>query len=220
MSLSSSAACGAALRARLVPHFSTDPGAPLAAWARWSSWVWLGLLTLLPLSAAASPPAQWNFLLARVMQHSGAARAAAINLAINQFDHWDAPPGSLPWQTPQELVARGAGSCQDFALAKFWLLRRSGVRADLVRLAFGRIVIGTRTQLHLVVLLWTDRGEPWVLDNLVSGIHRVSARPELQIDYTFDEQRFYAPDGRLPIDEQPLRGWRVIRERMGTSSSL
>ncbi len=73
------------------------------------------------------------------MQHSGSSRAAIINLAINQLDYLAAPAGSARWQTPKELVARGAGSCQDFALAKFWLLRSSGVRPERVRLALGQV---------------------------------------------------------------------------------
>lgn len=192
------------------------PAPPLFGVRWWLTRALLGLLALLPTGVTASSHPQWDFLLTRVMQHSGSARAAVINLAINQFDSLDVVPGSTLWQTPKELVARGIGSCQDFALAKFWLLRRSGFSADSVRLAFGKISIGGQTQQHLVVLLWTDRGEPWVLDNLVNGMHRSSARPELQIHYTFDEQQFYAPDGQQPIAEQPLRGWRGILQRVGS----
>ena len=188
------AAC-AALPRTLNSSFSELPTPPLSTLAWWFKRALLALLALLPAWVAASSHPQWDFLLTRVMQHSGSARAAAINLAINQFDYLDAAPGSTRWQTPRELVAHGMGSCQDFALAKFWLLRGSGFRSDLVRLAFGRIAIGGQTQLHLVVLLWTDRGEPWVLDNLVNGMHRASARPELQIDYTFDERSSTAPMG-------------------------
>lgn len=209
-------ACGGALLRRAVLRSSLPLpfAAPLVRMCAWLLTTLLGLLALVP--AWANPPSnpQWDFLLGRVMQHSGASRAAMINLAINQFEYQATPPGSARWQTPKEFVDRGAGSCQDFALAKFWLLRQSGVQPEQVRLALGRVHVGEQVQWHLVVLLWSDRGGPWVLDNLVPGMHRLAARQDLLIDFTFDETGFFDRDGRHPIAEQPLRGWRGTWQRV------
>lgn len=169
-------------------------------------------------AAIAAPPAaraepQWNYLVGRVLQHPAAARAELINLAINQFDHADSS-GATVWQSPQELVARGAGDCKDFALAKFWLLRHTGTARERVRLAYGEARVGDSARLHLVVLLWVDEGSPLVLDNLLPGMHRLNHRADLQIRFSFDELAFYDQIGSQRIRDQPLRGWRGLWARI------
>lgn len=156
---------------------------------------------------------RWNELLRRVMQQAPARRAEVINLAINQFDHADAT-GPVVWQSPQQLVQRGAGDCKDFALAKFWLLRHSGSPREQVRMAYGDVQIGAATRRHLVVLLWTDGDSPLVLDNLLPGAHRLADRRDLRILFSFDETGFYESTGPNRIADQPLTGWQGLWERI------
>ena len=163
--------------------------------------------------AAPGDDPRWTELLTRVMQQAPARRAEVINLAINQFDHAEAP-GAVVWQLPQQLVQRGAGDCKDFALAKFWLLRHSGSPRERVRMAYGDVRIGDTWQRHLVVLLWADGDSPLVLDNLVPGAHRLADRHDLQIRFSFDETGFYDAIGPRRIPDQPLRGWQGLWERI------
>ena len=164
-------------------------------------------------STAAEHDPRWNDLLQRVMQQAPARRAEVINLAINQFDHAEAP-GPVVWQSPQQLVQRGAGDCKDFALAKYWLLRHSGSPRERVRMAYGDVQIGTAWRRHLVVLLWTDGGSPLVLDNLLPGAHRLADRQDLRILFSFDEAGFYEATGANRIADQPLKGWQGLWERI------
>lgn len=167
-----------------------------------------------PLAAQADP--QWNFLMSRVMQHPAASRAEVINLAINQFEHAEGT-GATVWQSPQQLVARGAGDCKDFALAKFWLLRHTGTARDRVRMAYGDAQVGGVSRRHLVVLWWADGGSPLVLDNLLPGLHRLSARTDLRIHFSFDELAFYEETGTRRIRDQPLKGWDGLWERLSVA---
>lgn len=164
-------------------------------------------------SAATENDPRWNDLLQRVMQQAPARRAEVINLAINQFDHAEAA-GPVVWQSPQQLVQRGAGDCKDFALAKYWLLRHSGSPRERVRMAYGDVRIGTDWRRHLVVLLWTDGGSPLVLDNLLPGAHRLADRQDLRIRFSFDETAFYEATGPDRIADQPLKGWQGLWERI------
>jgi predicted transglutaminase-like cysteine proteinase len=163
--------------------------------------------------AATDGELRWNDLLRRVLMHQPAQRAELINVAINQFDHAESP-GPVVWQSPQQLVQRGAGDCKDFALAKFWLLRHSGSPRERVRMAYGDVWLGQAWRRHLVVLLWTDGGSPLVLDNLLPGAHRLADRQDLQIRFSFDETGFYDHIGQRRIPDQPLKGWQGLWERI------
>lgn len=163
--------------------------------------------------ASNDDDARWADLLRRVMLQQPAQRAELINLAINQFDHAEAP-GPVVWQSPQQLVRRGAGDCKDFALAKFWLLRHSGSPRERVRMAYGDVQIGKDWRRHLVVLLWTDGDSPLVLDNLLPGAHRLTARQDLRILFSFDETGFYDATGPNRIPDQPLKGWQGLWDRI------
>jgi hypothetical protein len=155
----------------------------------------------------------WARVFERVMQYPASQRPQLINHVVNDFDYH--PSGDpARWLTPDELAQRGAGDCRDLALAKFWLLRQAGTPPERVRIAYTRWDDAGVGRYHLVVLLWTDAGEPWVLDNLVAGMHRLSQRPDLQVFFSFDERRFFERAGQRQIGEQPLQGWRGLWDRL------
>lgn len=168
--------------------------------------------------AGAADEPRWSFLIERVMQRPGPARAEVINHAINQFEHEEVP-GSTAWQTPQQLVQRGIGDCKDFALAKFWLLRHAGAAPESVRLAYGDVLLDGAWRLHLVVLLWSDGEGPWVLDNLVHGLFRLADRYDLRIAFSFDDNGFYDGIGQRRIRDQPLKGWAGLWTRLPSPGS-
>lgn len=180
----------------------------------WLAAALLGLLAWLPVPAVATPEAAaWGRFVEHVLRQPPLRRAESINLGVNQLEQAD---GRLPtaWQTPAELFARGMGDCKDFALAKFWLLRRTGVPREQVRLAYGDWQSPDERRPHLVVLLWVDGGSPLVLDNLVPGLHRLANRHDLTLRFSFDDAAFYEGSGPQRIRDQPLRGWRELRTRL------
>ena len=93
-------------------------------------------------------------------------------------------PGADYWQTPQETFRRGAGDCEDFALAWWWTARQWGVGRELrdvvgeARLGWLLDDVGERS--HMVCLLGTfaEGGDPWVLDCLADVPHRLSERAD------------------------------------------
>ena len=155
----------------------------------------------------------WVRVFERVMQYPAPQRPQLINHVVNDFDYH---PSTDParWLTPDELAQRGAGDCRDLALAKFWLLRHAGTPRERVRIAYTRWDDAGVGRYHLVVLLWTDAADPWVLDNLLPGMHRLSQRRDLQVYFSFDERQFFAQAGPRAIAEQPLQGWRGLWERL------
>jgi len=89
--------------------------------------------------------------------------AAHVNRVVNSYAYIpDAGGGNQVWKTPQVFFARGGGSCQDFAIAKFLWLEHLGVPQGALRLA---IVYDKRSgEPHAVTLVYDDSAI-LVLDN-------------------------------------------------------
>lgn len=123
------------------------------------------------------------------------AKLEAANAAINRYRYvsaetnWD---DSLYWETPFELLRKG-GQCQDFAIAKYLLLREANVLPDedLQFVAVYGINLGG----HAVLIANID-GQAWVLDSN-------PAHPKVVPDTTIKDY--------FPLDAVSLRGvWTFI----------
>lgn len=104
------------------------------------------------------------------------------------------------WATPLETLARGAGDCEDFAIAKYFSLLALGIPAEQMRLIYVKARIGgpasTVQQAHMVLAYYaTPDAEPQVLDNLITDIRPASRRPDLQPVFSFNSNGIYAGAG-------------------------
>lgn len=67
------------------------------------------------------------------------------------------------WATPTEMALKGAGDCEDFAIAKYWMLRGLGIADDQLQMV---VLQDTRRRLfHAVLVVHTASGA-YVLDNV------------------------------------------------------
>ncbi len=93
-----------------------------------------------------------------------AAKVAAVNEYVNKITYIEDKDNygqNDYWATPEEFFARG-GDCEDFAIAKYALLKKLGITEDRMRLA---IVQDTVKNIpHAVLIVYTDDGA-MVLDN-------------------------------------------------------
>lgn len=184
-----------------APTLRTPLGRLLAALLAWAA--------LLFVSAAQAAPL--DHLKQSLRPHALPEQMRLVNLAINELEHVPTPAA---WQTPAELLQRGAGDCKDLAYAKYWILQRVAQGHRGMRLGYGQIHLEGRWQLHLVLLVWTDEGEPWVLDNVVQDIRRLGARPDLALKFSFDEARYYTGTSRQALTGTRVKGWDALRDRM------
>ncbi|MBQ1783448.1 MAG: transglutaminase-like cysteine peptidase [Gammaproteobacteria bacterium] len=101
------------------------------------------------------------------------------------------------WATPFELMAAGAGDCEDFAIAKYFALRSLGIDDDHLRLMYVRARTGNLNQAHMVLAYYPlADAEPLVLDNLVPEILPASARSDLQPVYSFNGRGLWQAKAR------------------------
>jgi predicted transglutaminase-like cysteine proteinase len=101
------------------------------------------------------------------------------------------------WATPLETLARGAGDCEDFAIAKYFSLLMLGVPVEQLRLIYVKARIGGPSsqiqQAHMVLAYYaTPNDEPMVLDNLITEIRPASRRQDLQPIFSFNSENVFA----------------------------
>lgn len=168
------------------------------------------------LFGSAAQAAPLDHLKQLLRPHALPEQMRLVNLAINELEHVPTPAA---WQTPAELLQRGAGDCKDLAYAKYWILKRVAQGPQRMRLGYGQIHLEGRWQLHLVLLVWTDEGDPWVLDNVVQDIRRLGQRPELALKFSFDEARYYTGTGHQTMTGVRVKGWDTLQDRMGTAAT-
>lgn len=96
------------------------------------------------------------------------------------------------WATPMESLGRGAGDCEDFAIAKYFSLKAMGVASDKLRLIYVQARTGSSTVPHMVLAYYAQPGaEPVVLDNLINEIRPASRRPDLAPVFSFNSDGVY-----------------------------
>lgn len=99
------------------------------------------------------------------------AQLKTINAAVNQALTYGSDRSvwgtSDYWATPVEIVARGRGDCEDYAILKYWMLRDAGFAAEQLQLV---VLRDTRRDVYHAVLTVHLAGTRYVLDNLAGNV--------------------------------------------------
>jgi predicted transglutaminase-like cysteine proteinase len=168
--------------------------------------------------AARSRLETWKRYAAR---HRGSAFAVEdllldVNRTLNKIRfvddlvHWGEADY---WATPAESVASDGGDCEDFAIAKYFLLKELGI--PIVRLRMTYVKATKLNQAHMVLAYYPrPDAEPLVLDNLEDAVRPASQRTDLIPVYSFnDEQVWIETRGRSGSPTQ-IRNWNSLMERL------
>jgi predicted transglutaminase-like cysteine proteinase len=143
----------------------------------------------------------WKDFVASGAGNTDMERLKTVNAFINKtitFGDDSVIWGQLDyWATPLETLAKGAGDCEDFVIAKYYTLQLVGVPAEKLRLIYVHARTGvssaTLTQAHMVLAYYgTPDDEPLVLDNLVGEVRLASRRPDLSPVFSFNAQGIFA----------------------------
>lgn len=124
--------------------------------------------------------------------------------------HWREPDY---WATPAESVGSNGADCEDFSIAKYFLLRELGVPVGRLRMTYVKAV--KLNQAHMVLAYYPrPDAEPLVLDNLEDAVRPASQRPDLIPVYSFnDEEVWIEARGRSGSPRQ-IRNWTLLLERL------
>jgi predicted transglutaminase-like cysteine proteinase len=153
----------------------------------------------------------------------------SINVAVNHrivfaddLSNWGRPDY---WATPDELFARGAGDCEDYAIAKYFGLLAAGLPAKQLRLVYTQALaggIGNAWRAHVVVAYLPAAGvdgDERILDNLLDEIRPLSRRPDLRVLLSFDTDGIWAglERGAPAREARRIKPWAQVLERMAAS---
>lgn len=168
---------------------------------------------------------EWGEFLAAIKGLSEAAKVRRVNDFFNrnvEFAEDERLWGQADyWASPLETLAKGAGDCEDFAIAKYATLRVLGVADARLRLIYVRARLddppGDTSQAHMVLGYYADpAGEPLVLDNLVSDLRPASRRSDLSPIFSFNADGLWTPRSASPASSSTARlsRWRDVLARM------
>ncbi len=135
---------------------------------------------------------------------------------VDDAAHWGAADY---WATPAETVASNGGDCEDYSIAKYFLLKELGVPVSRLRLTYVNAVkLG---QAHMVLAYYPrPDSEPLVLDNLDPAVRPASQRADLVPVYSFnDEEVWVEARGRAGSPRQ-IRNWSAVVERLEQEARL
>jgi predicted transglutaminase-like cysteine proteinase len=95
------------------------------------------------------------------------------------------------WATPMETIGRGAGDCEDFAIAKYFTLLLLSIPDDKLRLIYVQAKTGgaasSISQAHMVLAFYPEpNAEPLILDNLIGDLRPASRRTDLLPVFSFN----------------------------------
>lgn len=125
------------------------------------------------------------------------------------------------WATPVEMLVKGRGDCEDFAIAKYFSLQALGVPESKMRITYVQAAGHGPTNLAHMVLTYypTPAAVPLVLDNLIPEIRPASQRPDLTPVYGFNGQGLWLARDRTSGNAAPRKNnisyWDKLMSRRG-----
>ncbi len=124
------------------------------------------------------------------------------------------------WATPIETLIKGAGDCEDFAIAKYFSLKQLGVPVSKMRITYVEARIGgpnsSISQAHMVLAYYpTPDAEPLILDNLLTEIRPASRRSDLKPVFSFNSEGiFQAGSNTSQGSASRLSRWNDLIQKM------
>jgi predicted transglutaminase-like cysteine proteinase len=117
------------------------------------------------------------------------------------------------WASPLEMLEKGRGDCEDYAIAKYFSLLAMGVPVARLRLVYVRAQVGAGTQAHMVLAYYAEpNAEPLILDNLITTVRPASRRPDLVPVFSFNSDGLWQGVGAQSAGDPQARlsRWRDV----------
>jgi predicted transglutaminase-like cysteine proteinase len=173
-----------------------------------------------PMGAGQGRIDAWQNLLTAQKQGSEAEQLKRVNLFFNHqlryvedIDLWREVDY---WATPIQSLIKGQGDCEDYAIAKYFSLRRMGVPAEKLRITYVKALRQNRA--HMVLTYYSSpNAMPLVLDSLMDAIKPASERTDLLPVYSFNGEGLWltgAGGNKKVGDTKRLSRWQDLLKKM------
>lgn len=173
-----------------------------------------------PLGAGRQRIDAWQELLSTQRQIGELEQLKVVNLFFNRqmkyaedIDLWHEVDY---WATPIQSLLKGAGDCEDYAIAKYFSLRHLGIPADKLRITYVKALRQNRA--HMVLTYYASpEAMPLVLDSLMDPILPASQRTDLLPVYAFNGEGLWltgAAGNKKVGDTKRLSRWQDVLKKM------
>ncbi len=130
------------------------------------------------------------------------------------------------WATPEELLIKGRGDCEDIAIAKYVSLRALGMVEATLRLAYVmQRSPGTADAVRAHIVLthdpsgeWRRPSGRWVLDNMTSTVVHSAMREDLQEVLLFNRTNIIVSQTGQRFESREFLRWARFLERLDATS--
>ena len=130
---------------------------------------------------------------------------------VDDLSHWKVADY---WATPAETYGSAGGDCEDFSIAKYYLLKELGVPIQRLRITYVR-AMKLQGQAHMVLAYYaTPDAEPLILDNLEPRVLPASQRADLEPVYSFNDDEMQIVQGGKRTKPSQIRTWLALQERL------
>jgi predicted transglutaminase-like cysteine proteinase len=125
------------------------------------------------------------------------------------------------WATPFEFMGTGAGDCEDYAIAKYYTLRKLGVPEKKLRITYVKYLKKRSKfeQAHMVLTYYHKQNStPVVLDNINKKLKLASKRKDLKPIYSFNAQGLWKAKNKgkssQRVGKNNLKSWKNLVSRI------
>ena len=125
------------------------------------------------------------------------------------------------WATPFEFMGSGAGDCEDYSIAKYFTLRKLGVKDEKLRIMYVKLQRKrTKYEESHMVLTYYDKptSTPIVLDNVNKKLQLASKRDDLKPVYSFNAGGLWRAQNKgkseKKVGANNLKSWTDLMNRI------
>ena len=173
-------------------------------------------------SRAESRVILWDKMLDKYKDESILKKLKGVNDFFNKIPYRTDPKHWKKrdyWATPFEFLGSGAGDCEDYAIAKYFSLRKLGVPEEKLRISY---VIykrnGTKYEEAHMVLSYIHKANatPIILDNINKKLILASKRKDLRPIYSFNASGLWKAQtkGSVKVGSNNLKSWQNLVSRI------
>ncbi len=125
------------------------------------------------------------------------------------------------WATPFEFMGTGAGDCEDYAIAKYYTLRKLGIPESKLRITYVKYLKKRSKfeQAHMVLTYYHKQNStPVVLDNINKRLKLASKRKDLKPIYSFNAKGLWKAKNKgqssQRVGKNNLKSWKNLVSRI------
>ena len=169
--------------------------------------------------------ADWHTLMSEKKYAPEMEKLESVNTFFNKLrfvddiDHWGKEDY---WATPQEMLMSNGGDCEDYVVAKYFVLRALGVGDQHLYLTYVKAVSENRA--HMVLSYFAQSAStPLILDNYNPRILPADQRRDLLPVYSFNAKSLFLTNASaglgqsLPTDRIKNNKWQKLLDKVNGS---